>query len=114
MAVHLPAPVPSQGAHQHHLPLQLYPQGTSSTRTGLGPIGSAVTGAVFFNDWSSPTGSVAMAREARSLDSCFGHSARGGSYHYHANLNCTEAGSATGASDPDICKLIGRITSLLS
>ena len=30
-----------------------------------------------------------------------------GQYHYHANINCTDAGSATGANDPDECLLIG-------
>jgi len=88
------------------LPLQPA-KGSSSQRTGLGSIGTAVTGAAFFNDWSDPDGKVAMSFEARSLDSCFGHSAGGGSYHYHANINCTDAGSATGAVDPDTCKLIG-------
>ena len=48
-----------------------------------------------------------MANEGPSLDSCFGHSAPGGSYHYHANINCTSAGAATGANDPDKCLLIG-------
>merc|ERR1719291_490641 len=88
------------------LPLQPA-KGSSKQRTGLGSIGTAVTGAAFFNDWSDPDGKVAMSFEARSLDSCFGHSAGGGSYHYHANINCTDAGSATGAVDPDTCKLIG-------
>ena len=30
-----------------------------------------------------------------------------GAYHYHANINCSNAGAATGANDPDTCKLIG-------
>merc|ERR1712126_329532 len=30
-----------------------------------------------------------------------------GQYHYHGNINCTNAGAATGANDPDTCKLIG-------
>ena len=30
-----------------------------------------------------------------------------GAYHYHANINCSSAGAATGANDPDTCKLIG-------
>jgi len=30
-----------------------------------------------------------------------------GQYHYHGNLNCTNAGSANGASDPTKCLLIG-------
>jgi hypothetical protein len=34
----------------------------------------AVTGSVFYNDLSSPTGSLAMANEGVSLDACFGHS----------------------------------------
>lgn len=88
------------------LPLQPA-KGSSMQRTGMGSIGTAVTGAAFFNDWSDPNGKVAMSFEARSLDSCFGHSARQGSYHYHANINCTDAGSATGANDPDTCKMIG-------
>merc|ERR1719234_2887260 len=91
-----------------YISLPLKPaKGSSSQRTGLGSIGTAVTGAAFFNDWSDPNGKVAMSFEGRSLDSCFGHSAGGGSYHYHANINCTDAGSATGAVDPDTCKMIG-------
>ena len=30
-----------------------------------------------------------------------------GSYHYHGNLNCSNAGAASGANDPTKCKLIG-------
>ena len=33
-----------------------------------------------------------------------------GQYHYHGNINCTDAGAATGANDPDTCKLIGEHT----
>jgi hypothetical protein len=29
------------------------------------------------------------------------------SYHYHANINCTNAGSATGANNASVCLLIG-------
>lgn len=85
-------------------------KGSSSTRTGLGTIGLAVTGAAFYNDLSSPIsqgGTLAMPNEGPTLDSCFGHSARAGAYHYHANPNCTDAGAATGSADPDQCKLIG-------
>merc|ERR1719234_1983954 len=49
-------------------------KGSSATRTGLGTIGLAVTGGAFFNDWSSPTGDIALYNEGSSLDSCFGHS----------------------------------------
>jgi len=30
-----------------------------------------------------------------------------GKYHYHGNLNCSDAGAATGANDPTKCLLIG-------
>ena len=32
-----------------------------------------------------------------------------GAYHYHANINCTDAGAATGANDSDECVLIGDL-----
>ena len=35
-----------------------------------------------------------------------------GQYHYHGNINCTDAGAATGANNPDTCKLIGEHTTL--
>ena len=74
-------------------------------------MGLAVTGGVFFNDLSNPDGSLALTNEGPSLDSCLGHSApsssSGGQYHYHANINCTQAGAASGANDPDQCVLIG-------
>jgi len=90
------------------LPLQPA-KGSSKQRTEMGSIGTAVTGAAFINDWSDRNGKVPMSFEALqwliwflNLDSCFGRSPRGGS-----NINCTDAGSATGAVDPDTCKLIG-------
>ena len=82
-------------------------KGSSSSSTGLGTVGLAVTGGQFFNHLSSPQGDLALANEGPSLDSCFGHSAGGGSYHYHANIACTEAGAATGANNPDSCVQIG-------
>ena len=66
-----------------------------------------MTGGAFFNHVSSPYGDLALAREGPSLDSCFGHSSWDGCYHYHANINCTHAGAAEGATDPDTCLLIG-------
>jgi len=107
--------------------------GDTVTDTGLGTIGLAVTGGAFFNHLSNPDGSLAMPNEGPSLDSCLGHSApimgggeggppggrfkrqteeeedvpHGGIYHYHGNLNCSNAGSATGANDPDQCVLLG-------
>jgi len=82
-------------------------KGSSAADTGMGTVGLAVTGGAFFNHLSNPDGSLAMPNEGPSLDSCFGHSAPGGAYHYHANINCTSAGAATGANDPDKCVKIG-------
>ena len=73
----------------------------------MGTVGLAVTGGAFFNDLSNTDGSLALTNEGRGLDSCLGHSAQGGKYHYHANINCTQAGAATGAVDPDQCVLVG-------
>jgi len=76
----------------------------------LDNVGLAVTGTAFFSDLASPIpkgGDNALYREGASLDSCFGHSADSGAYHYHANINCADAGSATGANNADTCKLIG-------
>ena len=36
--------------------------------------GYAVTGGVFYNDESDTDGSLALANEGVTLDSCFGHS----------------------------------------
>merc|ERR1712112_319346 len=82
-------------------------QADSGVETGMGTTGLAITGAGFFNHESSPDGDVAMANEGTSLDSCFGHSAEYGIYHYHANINCTDAGAATGANDEDQCVHVG-------
>lgn len=78
-------------------------KGTSSSATSLGVTGFATTGGTFYNDLSSPTGDLALYNEGSSLDSCFGHSDPSKSYHYHANINCTSAGAATGATDPTKC-----------
>merc|ERR1712243_113108 len=59
--------------------------------TSMGSIGLATTGGQYFNHLSAPDGSLAITNEGTSLDSCFGHSASGGVYHYHANINCTDA-----------------------
>lgn len=75
--------------------------------TKMGSIGLAITGGHFYNHLASPDGSVAMANEGKSLDPCFGHSDSDGTYHYHANINCTDSGSASGANDPDECVHIG-------
>jgi len=80
---------------------------SSGSATSLGTTGLAVTGGAFFNDLSSPAGDLALYNEGASLDSCLGHSAPGGAYHYHANINCTNAGAASGSTNPDTCLLIG-------
>jgi len=75
--------------------------------TGMGTIGMAVTGGVFYNDLSSTSGTLALTYEGSTLDSCFGHSDTNKAYHYHANINCTSAGSATGANNASLCIQIG-------
>jgi len=80
---------------------------TSPTGTLLGSIGLANTGGHYYNHLANPQGDLAMTNEGESLDSCFGHSDGDGIYHYHANINCTDAGSASGANDPDECVHIG-------
>lgn len=73
----------------------------------MGTVGLAVTGGGFFNHLSNPNGALALANEGPTLDSCLGHSAGGGTYHYHANINCTDAGAASGANDANTCLKIG-------
>ena len=73
----------------------------------MGVTSLAVTGGTFFNYLSSDDGSVALYNEGDSLDSCMGHSDPFKQYHYHANLLCDDAGSATGANDADQCVLVG-------
>jgi hypothetical protein len=80
---------------------------TSYTATSMSSAGLAVTGGVFFNDLSDSDGSLALTNEGITLDSCFGHSDADKQYHYHANINCTSAGSATGANSVFSCTLIG-------
>jgi len=87
--------------------LPLNPAKADSGRaTGLGTTGLAVTGGAFFNH-EDANSNVALAIEGTTLDSCFGHSAGQGAYHYHANIACDAAGAATGANDADQCVLIG-------
>jgi len=85
----------------------LNPAKGSGVATGMGTVGLAVTGGGFFNHLSNPNGALALANEGPTLDSCLGHSAGGGTYHYHANINCTDAGAASGAIDADTCLKIG-------
>merc|ERR1719315_995670 len=87
--------------------IPLTPGKGSIVSTGMGAVGISTTAGHFYNHLSNTDGSLALANEGPTLDSCFGHSASGGTYHYHANINCTDAGSATGANDPDQCVHIG-------
>ena len=83
-------------------------QASSSATTGLGVVGLSTTGGHFFNHLSNPDGSLALTNEGPTLDSCFGHSAGSGLYHYHANVNCTTTGKKT------ICIQSYRTSTLLS
>ena len=49
-------------------------QSSSTSDTSMGAIGLSVTGGVFYNHLSSTDGSLALANEGTTLDSCFGHS----------------------------------------
>ena len=80
---------------------------SSATDAGMSSTGVAVTGGVFYNDLSNEDGSLALTNEGTTLDSCFGHSDKNKMYHYHANINCTNAGSATGANNASKCVQIG-------
>merc|ERR1719233_2713043 len=82
-------------------------KGSNTIPTKLGSTGLASTGGHYYNHLSNPDGSLALPNEGPSLDPCFGHSDSDGTYHYHANINCTDSGSATGANDPDQCVHIG-------
>jgi len=79
----------------------------NTTPTKMGSTGLASTGGHYYNHLSNPDGSLALPNEGESLDPCFGHSDADGTYHYHANINCTDAGAATGANNPDECVHIG-------
>ena len=83
--------------HWQYMVVPLTPsQANNPVETGLGVVGLSTTGGHFFNHLSNPDGSLALANEGPTLDSCFGHSAASGLYHYHANINCT----TTGESNP--------------
>ena len=56
-----------------HFKGRYFSQGSSKQRTGLGSIGTAVTGAAFFNDWSDPNGKVAMSFEVSNPNNPFEH-----------------------------------------
>ena len=78
-------------------------QASSSVATGLGVVGLSTTGGHFFNHLSNPDGSLALTNEGPTLDSCFGHSAASGLYHYHANINCTTTGTNKVRNQSYIC-----------
>lgn len=55
------------------------------TDTPMGPIGIAVSGAVFYNGYNSSGG---YAVELEVLDHCGGHADERGVYHYHEESDC--------------------------
>jgi hypothetical protein len=55
-------------------PCSLSLQSTTAASTNLGVTGLAVTGGAFYNHLSNPDGSLALANEGTTLDSCLGHS----------------------------------------
>ena len=50
---------------------------------GMGAIGYATSGGVFFDTRSSTDGDTAFDNEIRTLDTCMGHSNAALQYHYH-------------------------------
>ena len=54
----------------------------SATETGMGPIGVAVNGVVFFNNEAAPGDS--LEEELTTFDSYAGHPTGTGTYHYHS------------------------------
>ena len=50
---------------------------------GMGAYGYAISGGVFFDTRSSPTGDTAWDNELETLDTCMGHSNEESAYHYH-------------------------------
>jgi len=62
----------------------------SFQKSGMGPVGMAVSGAFIFNHQSMPTGinDVAPLVEANTFDDCGGHSTPHNEYHYHKVPNC--------------------------
>jgi len=54
---------------------------TEHQSTPLGPIGVALNGVPFFNQYAGPN--QPLTREAASFDQYWGHPAQAGDYHYH-------------------------------
>jgi hypothetical protein len=59
------------------------PTKTSTLTYVMSTTGYAVSGGHFYNELSSPNGSLAISYEGISLDSCYGHADSSGIYHYH-------------------------------
>ncbi len=57
-------------------------EATSKQATGLGPIGIAVNGVVFYNQYAGPN-NQALTNEINSFDQYLGHPQQFGQYHYH-------------------------------
>lgn len=56
-------------------------QASTHTATPLGPIGVALNGVPFFNQYAGPN--QPLTNEVGSFDQWWGHPAPGGDYHYH-------------------------------
>ncbi len=69
-------------AQSYTFKIPLNPQVSSVHKpTPLGPIGVAINGVPFFNQYAGPD--EPLSREAGSFDQYRGHPARRGDYHYH-------------------------------
>jgi hypothetical protein len=94
------APAPGMAVNPHHIEAQALvfrvpasPQAGAPSDTNLGPIGVAVNGVAFFNQYAA--GRTPLDDEIRSFDRYNGHPAPMNLYHYHTEpLYLTAQGSS--------------------
>lgn len=72
--------------------LPLFPKRSGKiTRAPMGPVGMALNGVVFFNPFEAGGTNAVEGYSEIWLDSCCGHPAPGGVYHYHKYPSCVKS-----------------------